>query len=74
MGREFTFNGSYEFRKGGSADTVDTIIVDRYTGIGEYSQETLQNKNIYKHKSQMIYSRNYTGTPTHLLVQFLQIP
>ena len=40
----------------------------------QYSQETLQYKNIYKYKLQMIYSRNYTGTPTHLLAQFLQIP
>ena len=36
-----------------------------------YSQETLQNKNIHEYKLQMIYSRNYTGTPTHLLAQFL---
>ena len=31
-------------------------------------------KNIHKYKLQIIYFRNYTGTPTDLLAQFLQIP
>ena len=38
-----------------------------------YSQEFLQKKNIHKYKIQMVYFTNYTGTPTYLLVQFLQI-
>ena len=38
-----------------------------------YSQKTLQNKNIHKYKIQMIYFWNYTGTPAHLLAQFLEI-
>ena len=32
----------------------------------------LQNKNIHKYKLQMIYFKNYTGTPTHLL-EFLEV-
>ena len=53
-------------------DSVDTVnTVGRYS---RYSQENLQNKNIHEYKPQMIYSRNYTGTPMQLLAQFLQIP
>ena len=51
-----------------------TITVGLNTVENSYSQETLQNKNIHKYKPQMIYSGNYTGTPTHLLAQFLQNP
>ena len=51
------------------SESQDTVELDI-----RYSQETVQNKNIHKYKPQMIYFRNYTGTPTHLLAQFLQNP
>ena len=56
---------------------TNTVEIWKYSGIlrySRYSQETLQYKNIPKYKSQMIYFRNYTGTPSHLLAQFLQNP
>ena len=51
-------------------------LIDEYVQLRKckYSQETLQNKNIHKYKLQMIYFRDNTRTPTHLLAQFLQIP
>ena len=57
-----------------SLDTSDTLELNNTVTVDRYSQETLQYKNIHKYKAQMIYFRNCTGTPTHLLAQFLQVP
>ena len=57
-----------------SLDTSDTLELDNTVTFDRYSQETLQCKNIHKYKPQMIYFRNCTVTPTHLLAQFLRVP
>ena len=75
MGREFTLNGTYKLMDGGTHGAIQLHQIHKtQSGVRGYCQETLQNKNIHKYKLQMIYFRNYTGTPIHLLAQFLQIP